>query len=80
MIWPAAPPNQKRQSTSKQIRCCGLMPGTSQWTALITYGRVIAGSIDIPQVGQFAVLADPSEAVLAIFKLFGSASDLDAGD
>jgi hypothetical protein len=56
------------------------MPGTSQWTALITYGRVIAGSIDIPQVGQFAVLADPSEAVLAIFKLFGSASDLDAGD
>lgn len=31
-------------------------------------GRVIAGPIDVPGVGQFAVLADPSDAVFVVFE------------
>jgi predicted enzyme related to lactoylglutathione lyase len=31
-------------------------------------GRVIAGPVDVPEVGRFAILADPCDAVFAIFQ------------
>ena len=42
--------------------------GRAARQAVALGGRVIAGPIDVPEVGRFAVLADPAEAVFVVFQ------------
>ena len=42
--------------------------GRAAQQAVALGGCVIAGPTDVPEVGRFAVLADPSEAVFAVFQ------------